>query len=533
MVRNRQLIELCKALGILTWLCTVSAGILLGPPDWGQYREMLSYSFIIPILLAGAFYGYAGCLLTALVSSLICGVPLVGKPEILQSADAQRLMFQIIYFNVVAITTGALAERAKTLQNRYKGLFEDVPVGVFRLTPIGQFIEVNRRMVQMLGFPDRDALLQIRAEQLFADPSAYQPLVKRIAEGEEAENYETRFRRNDGTEIWGQINLRIVRAEDGAVLYHEGSLTDTTLRKAAEERLQSINAELEERVMLRTQDLTAANEEMQAIIQELQETNERLRITQAQLVQSEKMVALGSLVVGIAHEINTPTGNAITATTHIEAIAGRMREHFQTGNLKKQDLEGFLVDLDTALTITMSNLNRAVHLINSFKQVSVDQTSEICRPFNVKEYLEELLVSLRHKLVNSGHTVTIQCDEEIEVDSYPGAIAQIISHLLMNSLVHAYNEGVTGHISIDCKYENQHLFLVYSDDGKGMEPSIQARIFDPFFTTHREIGGTGLGLYIVYNIVTMKLGGSIECHTALGQGTAFAIRFPAAAGSRK
>lgn len=293
------------------------------------------------------------------------------------------------------------------------------------------------------------------------------------------------------------------------------------------ELISSANDQLERKVELRTQDLLGMNQELQAMNEELQQALENLHQTQAQLVQSEKMASLGNLVAGIAHEINTPIGVGVTATSHLQKITQEFIALYKSGGLKRTDLITYLEESDEAASIIGSNLDRASQLVRSFKQVSVDQSSEGRRVFNAAHYLGELLLSLQPKLKRTHHKVLVHCDENLEIDSFPGAFAQIITNLIMNSLLHAYEPDARGQMTIQIiTVDNQRIQLTYRDDGKGMEQSIVDKIFNPFFTTKRGKGGTGLGMYVVYNIVTQQFGGTIECISDLGKGTTFIIEFP-------
>ncbi len=185
-----------------------------------------------------------------------------------------------------------------------------------------------------------------------------------------------------------------------------------------------------------------------------------------------------------------------------------------------------MVECNEASTIIFNNLERASRLIRSFKQVSADQHSEAKRVFRIKPYLEEILLSLQPKLKKTNHKVRIQCDEHLEMDGYPGAFSQVITNLVVNSLLHAYGEEDQGCIAIQVELKDKQFYLRYSDDGKGIDAKVANRIFDPFFTTKRGDGGTGLGLYVVYNIVTQQFGGTIECVSNQGRGTTFTICFP-------
>ena len=290
-------------------------------------------------------------------------------------------------------------------------------------------------------------------------------------------------------------------------------------RRAAEEEVLRLNRDLEERVEQRTRELAGAN-------QDLQEALEGLRRTQSQLVQSEKMAALGGLVAGVAHEINTPVGIGVTAVSHLGQKTREIRALYDKDEVRRADLEDYLAVAQETADMTLGNLERASELIRSFKKVAVDQTTEERRPFKVREYIDAILLSLRPRLKKTRHRVEVRCDPDLAVESYPGAFSQILSNFVLNSLTHAFNEGQEGRMVIEASASGGLLTLTYSDDGRGMEPEVLRRVFEPFFTTARSKGGSGLGLSIVYNLVTQTLGGAISCESAPGRGATFTVTVP-------
>ena len=279
-----------------------------------------------------------------------------------------------------------------------------------------------------------------------------------------------------------------------------------------EEEIRQLNAVLEQRVAERT----AA----------LRESLENLKRVQKQLVESEKMAALGTLVAGVAHEINTPLGIGVTAASYLEQQTEMFAEQYAANTLKRSDLEQYVNTARESAAILLANLNRAAHLIKSFKQVAVDQSSEGKRRFQLKNYLEDILLSLRPYLKKTRHTVTVTCPERLELTSYPGAFSQIFSNLIMNSLIHGFDHQFQGAITIDATIEQTLLRIRYRDNGSGIAAEYLPKIFDPFFTTKRTQNSTGLGLYIVYNLVTQQLRGAIACESAAGQGVTFALDIP-------
>jgi signal transduction histidine kinase len=260
--------------------------------------------------------------------------------------------------------------------------------------------------------------------------------------------------------------------------------------------------------------------------EELEGTLRELRDAQRKLVEADKMAALGGLVAGIAHEINTPVGIGVTAASHLHQRLGELVGLYKTGKMKRSDLNKFLETADQSSGLVLSNLNRASEIIRSFKQVAVDQSSEEQRSFALGEYLHEILVSLRPRIKKTKHDVTVECDEKITLDTFPGALAQIVTNLVMNSLIHAYDKGDEGKIRVVVTQKPGATVLVYSDDGKGISEANLAKVFEPFFTTRRTDGGSGLGMHIVYNLVTQRLGGQIDIDSKLGEGTTFTLTLP-------
>jgi signal transduction histidine kinase len=259
---------------------------------------------------------------------------------------------------------------------------------------------------------------------------------------------------------------------------------------------------------------------------ELQTAMLRLRETQAQLVQSEKLASLGALVAGVAHEINTPIGVGVTAASTLQTRTQRMREEYASGTLTRSDLERYSEMAVEASQILLKNLQRAADLIHSFKQVAVDQSSGERRRFLVREYIDEILLSLAPRLKKTPHRVELECAESAMLDSYPGALAQILTNLVSNALMHAFPEGRAGHLRIRVETIDRMLRLSFSDDGVGIPPADLKRVFDPFFTTKRGAGGSGLGLHIVYNLATQILRGDISVVSEPGRGATFVLTIP-------
>ncbi len=289
-----------------------------------------------------------------------------------------------------------------------------------------------------------------------------------------------------------------------------------------------------DQIAVRDRDIETARDalsrqvsEKTAANKELLEALDRLKQTQAQLVQSERLASLGGLVAGVAHEINTPVGVGVTAASTLQDRALDLEQAYKTDTLRRSDLERFVEVARESSNIILRNLQRAADLIQSFKQVAVDQSSGERRRFDLRNYIDEVLLSLAPRTKKTGHRIVVDCPPDLEVDSYPGALAQVLTNFVSNSLLHAFPDGHNGELRISAQRSGDWIDLHYSDNGTGIPPDDLKRIYDPFFTTKRGSGGSGLGLHIVYNLVQQILGGTIEVASEIGAGTRFTVRFPA------
>lgn len=253
---------------------------------------------------------------------------------------------------------------------------------------------------------------------------------------------------------------------------------------------------------------------------------------QDQLLHAEKMAALGRMVAGVTHEVNTPVGLGVTAASHLQGRLATLTGAYEAQTMKRSDLESFLSEADETVRIILGNLDKAVELIQGFKGVAVDQSDEAVRRFDLKRYLEELILNLRPELKRTQHEVRLDCPEGIEVDSTPGALSQVVTNLVMNSLIHGFADRDRGLIRIEAAVEGDAVRIVYRDDGAGMTEEVRRQMFEPFFTTRRGEGGSGLGMHVVYTSITHSLGGTIACESSPGHGVRFEIEFPLSHRSR-
>lgn len=262
-------------------------------------------------------------------------------------------------------------------------------------------------------------------------------------------------------------------------------------------------------------------------ITERKEAEQAVAKAQQRMLEAEKMAALGGLVAGVAHEINTPVGVGVTAVSHLREEVQAFESRYREGQMKRSDLENLLSTSTTSAQIIEDNLHRASQLIRSFKEIAVDQAGDDVREIGVADYVDRVLTSLHPRLKNRPIKVQSMVDpNDLRVRLQPGGLSQIVTNLVINSLTHAFDTEQAGEIGFEIKVRGKGMTMVYYDTGKGMSQEVADRIFEPFFTTKRGQGGSGLGMNIIYNIVTQKFGGQIRCESKLGTGTRFIIRIP-------
>lgn len=299
-----------------------------------------------------------------------------------------------------------------------------------------------------------------------------------------------------------------------------GQNIDELLRVQLE--LKKLNEELEQRVADRTQKLNVAN-------REIKRTLDNLKHTQEELLENKKLASLGSMVAGIAHEVNTPLGIGVTSVTFLKSSLKDLVDKFEHKTLSANDFTKYHKSSTESLELLETNLNKASELINSFKQVSVDQSSEEKRSFSVRKLVDDVLFTLSPKFNRQNVTVDVEIDSELTISSYPGALSQVLINLAMNSLTHGFRNKTEGHIKVLCtkvKADQDEVLLIFTDDGDGIAETNLAKVFEPFYTSNRSGGNTGLGMHISYNLVVQKLEGAIAINSLLGQGTEFYIRLP-------
>ena len=267
--------------------------------------------------------------------------------------------------------------------------------------------------------------------------------------------------------------------------------------------------------------------EVQERTRQLSRSLEDLRAAQDSLVQTEKLAALGRLVAGVAHEINTPIGTSLTVASAFLDKAKRFEVDVAGGDVRRSSLTEFIAASREAASQIMLNLGNAVELIQSFKQVAADRNVSDRRRFDLGQVTEQVIKGLTFGLRGQNLTVSVECEPNLAMNSFPGPYGQVLTNLVLNSVTHAFPDGARGSVHIATQASGQdNVEVLFSDDGCGMSPEVRRQVFDPFFTTRRDQGSTGLGLHIVHNIVTNRLGGRINLETKPGAGTKIRIIVP-------
>lgn len=371
----------------------------------------------------------------------------------------------------------------------------------------------QRRREQVLGLNGQEF-------GLWADPADRLRFVQCIETDGGVDGFETWCVDGQGRSLLCRLSALVTEiGEERLVLM---MTVDITEQRRIERELQQLNVELEQRVETRTEELRLANQRLESTVLNLQRAQE-------QLVEAEKFAALGNLVAGVAHELNTPIGNGVMAITTLDE---RLREFraLPRDAMRYSDLQRFGEAVEMACAISLRNLQRAAALVSSFKQVAVDQTSSQRRRFALREVVDEVLLTLQPTLRKLQCRIELQVPEALTLDSYPGAFGQVLTNLISNAVTHAFDGREGGVITIRAAADGEdRIVFSVADNGCGIPEALQKKVFDPFFTTRLGQGGTGLGLHIVFNAVTQVLGGQIGLRSQPGQGSVFELRIPRSA----
>jgi len=379
-------------------------------------------------------------------------------------------------------------------------------------------VRVNTRWAEMIGHTVAE-LAPITVDTLLRlchpeDLALANAAIARHVKGEtEYYRCEHRVRHKDGHWIWvtahGQVSARTA---DGRAEWISGAHLEITERKEAERRIQELNETLEERVAERSTQLS--------------EAMQTLHHSQEALARSAAKATLGTLVASVSHELNTPLGNSLMTASTCADLAKRFQRLVESGQLKRSDLSAFVGEIREGSDLIERNLHRAVELVRNFKQVAADQASEQRRSFDVAAVVREVLDTLRPSLKLHSHQVRVEIAQEMWIDSFPGALGQVLINLINNAYLHAFDGRANGCVRIAAQAQEGWVDLRISDDGVGMSQALLSQLFQPFFSTKIGRGGTGLGMTIVENLVKKTLGGTLAVASTCGVGSCFHIRLP-------
>lgn len=412
--------------------------------------------------------------------------------------------------------------------NQIKTSLDNTEDAVFMFFPDSlKFFYVNRGAQRQVGY-SRDELLEMTAVDIkpFYNEEQFREMITPLISGElESATFETIHRNKSGHDIPVEIFLQFMA--DGKPPHFLAIVRDISERKRTEAKLQRLNRELEDRVKARTAELGSANDQ-------LLETLDTLQQAQDELVRSEKLASLGSLVAGVAHELNTPLGNSVTLGSSMQEWQHEFKREMADGNLRKSSLNEFLRKSEEATNLLIRNLARAAELITDFKQVAVDQTSAQRRGFDLHRMVTEVIETLQPQFKKTPHRINVDIPEGIMMDSYPGPLGQVITNLTLNSLVHGFADIQRGLVIVHARaLPDEMIELVVEDNGCGIPSDHLSKVFDPFFTTKLGKGGSGLGMHIVYTLVTRVLGGSIAIENTDTGGARLTIKLPCVAPQTK
>lgn len=408
-------------------------------------------------------------------------------------------------------------------EQRFIILFQQSPVAAILGRPAdGTFIDANDAWVRTFGYSMPELTGKTPTQlQLWGDLDQRRAFYAHMAHHDTLDNFPIDFCTRAGQRIHSLTSSRIVNVMGERILLF--TLIDISALRAAQDQIERMNHELEARVEARTATLAQSNHELEQALG-------AVRTMQVELVRAEKMAALGSLVAGVAHELNTPIGNSVTVASTLQYQIELLEQDLKNGTMRRSSLQSFLEAASHGSEILMRSLQRADHLIGSFKRVAVDQSSDLRRSFDLSTVLSELCTTLEPMYKKQAYSLELHADVQIAMDSFPGALGQCITNFVSNSLQHAFDGRAHGHMRLSAHpVDGQHVKIVYTDDGAGMESTTLKRVFDPFFTTKLGQGGSGLGMNIVYNIVHEVLGGAIHIDSSPGHGTCITLNIPCTA----
>ena len=474
--------------------------------------------------------------IAALVGSLLFGLLLapvwatgVARPINAITERARRVAegqapgewprLRTVELNDLSFDLARMSSVLRAREQELQAIFDASPVGIAVLDPQADyaFVKANQAVGQLLAYPVRQLLGKTDSDLgLWEDTDARARFYAAL-ERDGLAKTEAWLRRSDGCTFLAALSIRTLPI--AGQLRTVWVISDITELRRIEGELRELNAGLEQRVQRRTDQLNQANAELSSTVQ-------RFQLTLDELVRAEKLASLGSMVAGIAHELNTPLGNGVMAVSSLRGAIATFRNQSEQG-LRRSMLNQLLEAMTTGTDIAARNLARAAELVTSFKQVAADQASSQRRSFALHEVTNEIVLTLRPLIRRSEVSIEVQVPEDLWFDSYPGPLGQVLTNLLSNAVTHAFEGRSERRIRIEAEaLASGRVGIRVADNGCGIAEDLLLRIFDPFVTTRMGRGGTGLGLHIAHNLVVQVLGGSISVASQPGEGCCFTIELP-------
>ncbi|WP_271602164.1 sensor histidine kinase [Bradyrhizobium sp. CCBAU 45384] len=390
-------------------------------------------------------------------------------------------------------------------------IYDTAPIGLACLSPDCRYLLINQRLTEICGISVEGHLGHTVRDCVPALAESVEQIVRSImVTGEPVIGIEVAGQRADQLDERSWVTYwHPLRMPNGEIVAVNVAAEEITERKRAEREIRGARDAAE----------TALR---------------HLRDIQDSLIEAEKLAALGRMVAGVAHEINTPLGSSLTVASTLQRKAEQFAAEVARGNLRRSTLIGFLELVNDASAQLVTNLGRAAERVQSFKQVAADQTESHRRSFDAGELTGQVLSQFARQLRQRGIALSVNCMPDLAMDSYPGPFGQALTNLTVNAMTHAFPGGQRGAINVSIGPSGQeHIALSFADDGCGMAPDVERRAFDPFFTTRRHDGASGLGLHIVHSIVVDRLGGQLRLESKPGGGTQFQLVLPRVAPARR
>ena len=489
----------------------------------------------VRLLVLGVIVAFAGCLAIGLLVAPAWAAYLARPLHTIVDRAAQTLRgdapeaawprLPVTEFNRLSrhLATMSLAMRERELT--FRAIFNASPVSMVVVAPNEghKIVDVNEAWCELMR-ERREAVMGCSSVEL--NPFNAQQCTALVVQmkGDRISG-ELDLRRHDGEPITVRAYVRSVVL--GGHEWRIWASIDIGPMRHIEQQLREFNHQLEDRVHQRTEALAASNAELSSTVQQL-------RLAQTELVRAEKMAALGALVSGVAQELHTPLGNGVMAVSAIADATSTFKQAMQSG-VRRADLQQLVETMEQGADIAQRNLVQAAELVQSFKQVAVDQTSSQRRSFELGEVVREMVISLRPSLARTPYRIEVDVPPTgLRLDSYPGALGQVIGNLVDNAVQHGFAGRPHGTVLLQAERAlDGRIVLRVSDDGRGIAPEMVEHIFEPFLTRREGRTGAGLGLSIAYNAVANLLGGQLTVASTPGQGTCFVLHMPAEAPPRK